>query len=134
MKITRVTDKSTQLTRFGLVNCYLVQENDGLTLIDAGLAGSHDGILQAARNAKLPIRRIVLTHAHMDHVGSVDALAAQLQVPVAASERSIPLLRQPPDKSLRPGEPQGKIRGGLPGIRTQVTQIFLKAIPLAPCV
>jgi glyoxylase-like metal-dependent hydrolase (beta-lactamase superfamily II) len=119
MKITRVTQYGLQLTRFNFVNCYLVHEDDGYTLIDAGLKGSEDAILKAVGN--IPIKRILLTHPHMDHVGSVDALIARIPgLPLISTERSIPLLKTPPDLSLRPGE-VGKIRGGVPGIQTQVS-------------
>ncbi len=124
MQTRQVTQYGFQLTRYGLVNCYLVRESDGFTLIDTGLKGSETAILKAAAAAGGAIRRILLTHAHVDHVGSVDGLAAKLgRIELGASERSLPLLRQPPDKSARPGEPAGKIKGGLPGIRTAVTHI-----------
>jgi glyoxylase-like metal-dependent hydrolase (beta-lactamase superfamily II) len=126
MKTTPVTANAFQLTRLGLVNCYLVRESDGLTLIDTGLPGSADDILAAARGLGAPIRRILLTHAHMDHVGSVDELVAKLGAPsieLAASARSLPLLQQPPNKALEPGEPAGKIKGGLPGIKTRPTRL-----------
>ena len=61
-----------------MVNYFLVREEDGLTLVDTGLAGSTVGILQAARTLDSTICRIVLTHAHVDHVGSVDALHCEL--------------------------------------------------------
>jgi len=126
MKTTPVTANAFQLTRLGLVNCYLVRESDGLTLIDTGLPRSADDILAAARTLGAPIRRILLTHAHMDHVGSVDDLTAKLgpsNVELAASARSLPLLQQPPNKALEPGEPAGKIKGGLPGIKTRPTRL-----------
>jgi glyoxylase-like metal-dependent hydrolase (beta-lactamase superfamily II) len=125
MKITAIPPHACQLTRYGLVNNFLVREPDGFTLIDASLKGSAPAILAAASAAGAPIRRILLTHAHVDHVGSVDALAAALPgIPIAASERSLPILRQPPDKSLRTTDPPGKIQGGLPGIATIPTQII----------
>jgi glyoxylase-like metal-dependent hydrolase (beta-lactamase superfamily II) len=118
MKITRVGEHGLQLTRLGFVNCYLVREDDGYTLIDANLRGSADEILRAA--GSVPITRILLTHPHVDHVGSVDALLAKMPgVALGGSERIVPLLQQPPDKSLLPGE-IGPVRGGLPGIASKL--------------
>jgi glyoxylase-like metal-dependent hydrolase (beta-lactamase superfamily II) len=124
MKTTQVSSNAWQLTHLGFVNCYLVREQDGFTLIDTTLSGTADAILAAAETLGSPIRRILLTHAHVDHVGSVDALAAKLPgVVLAASERSLPLLRKPADRSLRPGEPKKSFGGGLPGIVTPVTHL-----------
>ena len=126
MKTTTVTANSYQLIRLGFVNCYLVLEADGLTLIDTGLPGSADDILAVARRLGAAIRRIVLTHAHIDHVGSVDALMERLgaaNVELVANARSLPLLEKPPNTSLLPNEPQGKIKGGVPGIKSSPTQL-----------
>ena len=127
MKTTPVTANAHQLTRFGLINCYLVRETDGFTLIDANLSNSADDILAAAKSLSAPIRRILLTHAHVDHVGSVDALLAKLgptQVAFTSNARSLPLLQKPPDKSLQPGESNEEIRGGLPGIDARPTRLL----------
>lgn len=127
MKTTPISANSCQLTRLGLFNCYLVRESDGFTLIDTGLKGSGEDILAAASTLDAPIKRIALTHAHGDHVGSVNELARALSSPgsppieLAASARSLPLLLQPPDKTVRPGEPLSKVKGSLPGLATPVT-------------
>lgn len=95
------------------VNCYLVEEEDGLTLIDAALPFSWKEILQAAKEIGKPITRMVLTHAHMDHVGALDALKEVLpDVPVYISKRDALLLAG--DRSLLPNEPSTPIRGGVP--------------------
>ncbi len=78
LNATRITPEITQLTRMGLFNAYLVSEDDGLTLVDTLLKGSSKTILQAATTLGQPVRRILLTHAHGDHVGSLDALAAAI--------------------------------------------------------
>src|ERR1700712_5025356 len=117
MRLTRITENLSQLTRLGLVNCYCVKESDGLTLIDTGLPGSGDDILECARTLGGEINRILLTHAHGDHIGSLDDLAMKLgKVDVAISSRDARLLTK--DLSLDPGEPQTKIKGSTPGAKT----------------
>jgi glyoxylase-like metal-dependent hydrolase (beta-lactamase superfamily II) len=112
-----------QITKFGMVNAYLVAEDDGLTLVDAMLPRSEKQILAAAERLGAPIVRIALTHAHGDHVGSLDALAAALpQAEVLISSRDARLLVK--DKSLDPGEPQAKLRGSYPGTKTRPTRTF----------
>jgi len=109
----------TRISRFGLVNAYLVEEDDGLTLIDTMLPRSADAILKAAGGRK--IARIALTHAHGDHIGSLDALAEQLPgVEVLISSRDARLLAK--DKTLGPEERDGKLRGGYPGAKTRPTR------------
>ncbi|MGZ6706343.1 MAG: MBL fold metallo-hydrolase [Solirubrobacteraceae bacterium] len=111
---------TTRVSRFGLVNAYLVAEDDGLTLIDTMLPRSAKTIRQAAERLGAPIRRIVLTHAHGDHIGSLDELAAALPgVEVLISARDARLLAK--DKSLDAGEEKGKLRGSYPGAKTRPT-------------
>jgi glyoxylase-like metal-dependent hydrolase (beta-lactamase superfamily II) len=118
VKTTRHTDKLVRLSRLGAVNAYLVVEDDGLTLVDTMLPRSQDGILAAAGELGAPIVRIALTHAHGDHVGSLDALAEALpQAQVSISARDARLLGG--DQTLDPGEPQSKLRGGYPTTRTR---------------
>ncbi len=106
-----------QVTRFGIVNCFLVREDDGFTLVDTGLPRSAKALLGAAHDAGGEIVRIVLTHAHGDHVGSVDALREELPgVEVSISQRDARLLAG--DMSLDPGEAEAKLRGSFPDVST----------------
>ena len=122
MSVTTYGENLIKMTRFGMVNCYLVRENDGFTLIDTGLPGSANGIISAAQAHGGEIKRIVLTHAHSDHVASVDALVKALPtVEVIASARSARFLAG--DKSLTEQEQSaqatgGKLRGGYTKIET----------------
>ncbi|UUZ97521.1 MBL fold metallo-hydrolase [Paenibacillus sp. P25] len=76
------------LPRLFPVNCYLVEEEKELTLVDAAMPFSVKGILQAAERIGKPITRIVLTHAHGDHIGALDGLKqALLQAQVLISAR-----------------------------------------------
>ena len=118
MKITPVTNNLFQLTHLVAFNCYLLREDDGFTLIDTNMSGQAHAIMQAAHKLGLPIVRIVLTHAHVDHVGSLDALHESLpEVPVAISERDARFLSG--DLSLDPSEPQVPLRGGYPICKTK---------------
>jgi glyoxylase-like metal-dependent hydrolase (beta-lactamase superfamily II) len=102
----------TFMPRFFPVNCYLVEESDGLTLIDAALPFSVKGILKASQQIGKPITNIVLTHAHDDHVGALDTLKQQLpNVPVYISARDARLMDG--DRSLDVNEPATPIKGGV---------------------
>jgi glyoxylase-like metal-dependent hydrolase (beta-lactamase superfamily II) len=115
MKTTRITPQITQLTRMGLFNAFLVSEVDGLTLVDALLKGSEKSILETAKTLGQPVKRILLTHAHVDHVGSLDALARALPgVEIAIGRRESRLLAR--DFSLDPDEPKAKLRGSFPKV------------------
>jgi glyoxylase-like metal-dependent hydrolase (beta-lactamase superfamily II) len=107
----------------GFVNCYLVEEDDGLTLIDTMIPRSAKAILAESDRIGRPIVRIALTHAHADHVGSLDELAKQLpEVEVSISARDARPLAG--DMSLDPGEPDDKLRGGYPDVETQPARKF----------
>jgi glyoxylase-like metal-dependent hydrolase (beta-lactamase superfamily II) len=124
MKITTFGDNLIQLTRYPVffpVNCYLVREVDGFTLIDTGLPGSTATILAAAQAHGAPIRRIALTHAHMDHVASLDALYAALpSAEVLISARDARFLAG--ERNLDASEMQGKLRGSYQTCATRPTR------------
>jgi glyoxylase-like metal-dependent hydrolase (beta-lactamase superfamily II) len=111
----------SRVTRFGFVNAHLVTEEDGFTLVDTMVPRSARKILQTAARTGRPIVRIVLTHAHSDHIGSLDELVAALPgAEVIVGEREARLLHR--DRSLEPGEPQSSLRGSYPGAKTVPTR------------
>lgn len=115
MRLTRINQihQLSFLPRLFPVNCYLVEEQDDLTLIDAALPYSAKAILASAEKIGKPISRIVLTHAHDDHIGALDKLNEALpHAEVYISRRDERLLRG--DLSLDDHEPQTPIRGGVP--------------------
>ncbi len=123
MQVTTHGDYLVQLTRLIAFNCQLVREADGFTLIDTLLSGSAQDILKAAQRMGAPIKRIVLTHAHADHVGSLDELRKSLpDVEVAISARDARFLRG--DLSLDPDEPNDKLRGGYVTTQTIPTRLL----------
>jgi glyoxylase-like metal-dependent hydrolase (beta-lactamase superfamily II) len=115
-----LVDGMRRVVRLGMVNAYLVAEDDGLTIVDTAIPGSHKAIMKAAQELGAPIRRILLTHAHGDHIGSLDALAQAVPgVEVLISARDARLLKK--DRTLDREEPHDKLRGGYPGAKTEPT-------------
>jgi glyoxylase-like metal-dependent hydrolase (beta-lactamase superfamily II) len=107
MRVTRHGRHLTQVTRL-VTNCYLVEEDDGLTLVDCLWPGSARRILAVAAEAGAPIRRIALTHAHHDHTGSVERLRAALpDSELVIGARESRLLAG--DLEPAPGEPAGPL-------------------------
>ena len=108
-----------RISRFGFVNAYLVEEDDGLTVIDTGISGMDRKLLAEAERIGRPITRIALTHGHSDHVGTLDKLAAAVPgAEVCLSARDTRILAG--DRTLDAGEPQEKIGGGWPKISTPI--------------
>jgi glyoxylase-like metal-dependent hydrolase (beta-lactamase superfamily II) len=117
MRVVQETENLFRLTRFGMINCFLVREADGFTLVDTGLRGSAGFILNATSRLGAPIRRIVLTHAHIDHIGSLDSLMAALPTAeLSMGKREARLLVK--DLSLDAGE-NGKALLGFTGAKSR---------------
>lgn len=82
----------------GSINCYVYQNGEDYTLIDAGIK---NGEFEQFFYRKLKeynieinqITRIILTHFHNDHIGVVNQIANEYPVPVYASEIAITRLK-----------------------------------------
>ncbi|MEN2467763.1 MBL fold metallo-hydrolase [Ornithinibacillus sp. FSL M8-0202] len=114
----------TVLPRVFPVNCYIYEEENELTLIDAGIPGSYKGIVKMVKELNKPLTNIILTHAHGDHVGALDRLKQTFpNIIVSISERDSRLLRG--DVSLDRDEPQMPIKGGVPkGLTTKADHLL----------
>lgn len=94
----------TQITYRRVFNAYLVAEDDGLTLIDTGPASARGAVRAAVTAQGGRLRRIVLTHAHADHVAGIDGLVIEHpDVEIIVGWREAALLAG--NLSLRAGEP-----------------------------
>ncbi len=119
-----------QLTQWGLVNAYLVRHTEGWTLIDTGV-NQAEAIGKAARDLRAKITTVALTHAHMDHVSSVDALMPSLPgAALVAGRREAALLRG--DMALLPGEPKGELRGSYKRLRSVPTRLVEEGDRVGP--
>ena len=96
MGVERVND-GVHLVPMGMANAYLIEGDDGLTLIDAGFPNKEGFVFEAVRGlGRSPeqIRNLIFTHGHPDHIGSAAAVVREtgartymhpLDIPVAES-------------------------------------------------
>lgn len=64
----------------GTANGYLIEGEDGLTLIDAGFPKKEAAVFDAIRRlgrSTGELRRLILTHGHPDHIGSAAAIVRE---------------------------------------------------------
>lgn len=123
MSVTQHGDYLFKLTRFWIMNSYLVREEDGVTVIDTGMPGSTSAIMQIAKDMGQPIKRILLTHGHLDHTGSLDELVEAVPgVELLIGERTAACMGG--DLSNRPGEPQKPLKGGFPARKSKPTRLI----------
>jgi hydroxyacylglutathione hydrolase len=74
------------LSRFGGVNCYLVQTDTGFILIDTGFPSQRAALVKALERAGCQpgnLRLIILTHGDADHAGNGAYLRKKYRAPIA---------------------------------------------------
>ncbi|EFH81372.1 MBL fold metallo-hydrolase [Ktedonobacter racemifer] len=73
-----------------LAHSYVIEAADGLTLVDTGVPGSLPQMEKELKNAGYQlnqVKRILITHAHWDHYGSLAALKEATSTQVYAHHR-----------------------------------------------
>ena len=89
----RVID-SVYLVAMGKSNAYLIEGQDGLTLIDAGFPDKEAAVFRAIRElGRSPdqLRHLILTHGHPDHIGSAAAIVRETGARTYLHPLDIPL-------------------------------------------
>jgi glyoxylase-like metal-dependent hydrolase (beta-lactamase superfamily II) len=81
----------------GMANAFLMESDDGLTLIDAGYPGKEAAVFEAIRalgRSLNQLKNLIFTHSHPDHIGSAAAIVRKtgartymhpLDIPIAES-------------------------------------------------
>ncbi|MCI0729670.1 MAG: MBL fold metallo-hydrolase, partial [Chloroflexi bacterium] len=106
---------------------YLLEGEDGLSLVDASLPNAAGKILKqlaAAGHQPGDVKRIFITHAHPDHVGALPALKAATGAAVIATEQEKPVIEgqvpvprrpsglRPPNMTVKPTTVDRVVAGG----------------------
>ncbi len=79
MPAERIVDRLFRVLR-GYVNAYVLEDESGLVLIDCGMPKRADRIASAIRETghePEDVEHILVTHHHLDHTGSLAALAGR---------------------------------------------------------
>jgi glyoxylase-like metal-dependent hydrolase (beta-lactamase superfamily II) len=96
----------------GIVNLFWIIDGNTVTLIDTGLKGTADRILQniaACGRQPQDVRDILVTHCHRDHAGSLAALKNRTGATTYMHPIDAEMVRQ--GKSMRPVRPSPTLLG-----------------------
>ena len=114
----RFSEVADGVLRMGtpLINWYLVAEDDGVVLVDAGAPGYRSqlepGLAQLGRSIR-DVRAVVLTHGDADHKGFAENLRREQRVPVHVHSAD--------EELTRTGQGRKRERSFLPYLRYPAT-------------
>jgi hypothetical protein len=89
--------EGVQIVPMGMANAFLIEGDDGLTLIDAGYPGKEAivfGAIRGVGGSPGQLKHLIFTHGHPDHIGSAAAIVREtgartymhpLDIPMAES-------------------------------------------------
>lgn len=91
----KITDGIYAIEGLNIGRSYLIEDTDGLTLVDTSSAGAAPRILDAITSlGRLPedLRTIIATHYHFDHTGNVAALVERTGATFCAHADDVPYM------------------------------------------
>jgi glyoxylase-like metal-dependent hydrolase (beta-lactamase superfamily II) len=126
MRIEQVGD-GVHFVEGEAVNWTILADGDDITLIDAGYPGDYEDVVASIRaigHQPDQLRAILVTHAHVDHIGSIPRLVQRWPVPVLTSETEARHARR---EYLQQATPVDIVRNiGRPGMVGWLTHILRK--------
>jgi glyoxylase-like metal-dependent hydrolase (beta-lactamase superfamily II) len=78
----------------GKANAFLIESDDGLTLIDAGFPGKESAVFEAIGeigHSPEQVRHLIFTHGHPDHIGSGAAIVRKTRATTYMHPLDIPI-------------------------------------------
>ncbi len=111
MAVKRVI-KDVHIVPMGFANAFLIEGNDGLTLIDAGFPGKEAAVFGAIRElGRSPdqLKHLVFTHGHPDHIGSAAAIVRETRARTYMHPLDIPMAES--GGPFRPMKPAPSLLG-----------------------
>jgi glyoxylase-like metal-dependent hydrolase (beta-lactamase superfamily II) len=97
-----------RLSLYSAVNVYLVEIPQGLMLVDTGYSWQAGRILKAVEDVTAragPLRHVVITHGHNDHIGGAAAIQARTAAKIWMHPADAKALREGAgNRAVAPGE------------------------------
>jgi glyoxylase-like metal-dependent hydrolase (beta-lactamase superfamily II) len=93
MGVERVI-KGVHLVPMGMANAFLIEGDDGLTLIDAGFPNKQVTVFGAIRGlggSSDQLKHLIFTHGHPDHIGSAAAIVRETRARTYMHPLDIPV-------------------------------------------
>src|SRR5438445_9522479 len=81
---------------YPFTTAYLLEDGGGLVLVDTGLPKREPVFVRAVRQLRrrpFDIRHIVITHHHVDHTGSLEALSKAAEARIYVHPLDAPIVR-----------------------------------------
>jgi glyoxylase-like metal-dependent hydrolase (beta-lactamase superfamily II) len=99
------TEVTTGVRRIAnpLVNWYLIEGADGMTAVDAGFPPDFKRLRRELNGT--PLKAVLLTHGHIDHVGFAERARRELGATIYISERDAKIARSPLPIARSEGNP-----------------------------
>ncbi len=119
----QITDGVYQFRGMAAGGVYLITEGDGLTLVDTGMPNAPNQIIRQMKRAGYAltdIKHILITHAHMDHIGGLAKLKTVSGAEVIASSAEKPDIERVAavDRVVNDGDILEEVMSGLQVIAT----------------
>ncbi|MEU6559502.1 MBL fold metallo-hydrolase [Nocardia nova] len=114
MKIDQVSD-SVHVVAGTNVNWALISDGSGVTVIDAGYPADTADVLDSVRQIGCrlaDVEAVVITHAHLDHIGAIPALIEQVGMPVYAGAEEVRHAKREYLQQITPAAMLGQLTTG----------------------
>jgi glyoxylase-like metal-dependent hydrolase (beta-lactamase superfamily II) len=98
--------EGVHIVPMGMANAFLIEGNDGLTLIDAGYPGKEANVFEAIcglGRSPNELKHLIFTHGHPDHIGSAAAIVRETAAKTYMHPLDIPMAESGgPFRPLKP--------------------------------